>query len=239
MTKYIIRRVIQAIPVLIGITIVVYAILLAAPGRPDGAVRPQPPDDRRAEGRVQEGLGPRPADPDPVLPLDGLLRPRRRGRPRLSERRLHRPDGLAELPAERPVGGATTASSTATSATRSTRASRSATGSPGPPCRRSSWPASRWSSGSSIAIVIGVYAAVKRYSLFDNAATIFAYVGFAMPTFWLGHHADLHLRGPGLKILPVSGMVDIRAVAGLRQRRVLGVLRRSTRSTPSSTSAST
>src|SRR6185369_1197882 len=33
-TKYVIRRVVQAIPVLFGITIVVYAILLAAPGGP-------------------------------------------------------------------------------------------------------------------------------------------------------------------------------------------------------------
>src|SRR3972149_4154075 len=32
MIKYIIRRAVQAIPVLFGITIVVYAILLAAPG---------------------------------------------------------------------------------------------------------------------------------------------------------------------------------------------------------------
>src|SRR3954452_12533954 len=34
MTKYVIRRLLQAIPVLFGITIVVYAILLAAPGGP-------------------------------------------------------------------------------------------------------------------------------------------------------------------------------------------------------------
>ena len=34
MTKYVIRRLIQAIPVLFGITIVVYGILLAAPGGP-------------------------------------------------------------------------------------------------------------------------------------------------------------------------------------------------------------
>ena len=46
MTKYVIRRVIQAIPVLFGITIVVYSILLAAPGRPHGEVRPEPADDR-------------------------------------------------------------------------------------------------------------------------------------------------------------------------------------------------
>ena len=34
MTKFVIRRAIQAIPVLFGITIVVYGILLAAPGGP-------------------------------------------------------------------------------------------------------------------------------------------------------------------------------------------------------------
>ena len=34
MGKYIVRRTIQAIPVLFGITIIVYAILLAAPGGP-------------------------------------------------------------------------------------------------------------------------------------------------------------------------------------------------------------
>ena len=34
MTKFVLRRVLQAIPVLFGITIVVYGILLAAPGGP-------------------------------------------------------------------------------------------------------------------------------------------------------------------------------------------------------------
>ena len=62
--------------------------------------------------------------------------------------------------------------------------------------------------------MIGVYSAIKRYSFFDSAATVFAYVGFAIPTFWLGIMLDLHLRGTGLDILPVSGMVDIAGVAG-------------------------
>src|SRR4026209_2331994 len=34
MTKFVVRRVIQAVPVLIGITIVIYAIMLSAPGGP-------------------------------------------------------------------------------------------------------------------------------------------------------------------------------------------------------------
>src|SRR4051794_17064959 len=36
MTKYVVRRIAQAIPVLFGISIAVYAILLAAPGGPTG-----------------------------------------------------------------------------------------------------------------------------------------------------------------------------------------------------------
>ena len=94
MGKYMIRRIVQAIPVIIGITIVIYAIMLLAPGGPQSEFANNPRMTQRAEGRVHQGLGPRPADPHPVLPLGRLLRPRRRGL------RLHRPDGLAELPAD-------------------------------------------------------------------------------------------------------------------------------------------
>jgi glutathione transport system permease protein len=36
-----------------------------------------------------------------------------------------------------------------------------------------------------IGIVIGVYSAIRQYSLFDHAATTLSFLGFAMPTFWL------------------------------------------------------
>jgi peptide/nickel transport system permease protein len=36
-----------------------------------------------------------------------------------------------------------------------------------------------------IGIVIGVYSAIRQYSLFDHAATSLSFLGFAMPTFWL------------------------------------------------------
>jgi peptide/nickel transport system permease protein len=61
-----------------------------------------------------------------------------------------------------------------------------------------------------VAILIGVYAAVKRYSLFDQVATVFAYVGYAMPTFWLGLMLIFIFSGPGLNILPSSGMTTTR-----------------------------
>ena len=79
MTKFVIRRVLQAIPVLFGITIVVYGILLAAPGGPEAKFANNPRITQEQQGQVHQGLGPRPAHPDPVLPLDGLLQPRGRG----------------------------------------------------------------------------------------------------------------------------------------------------------------
>jgi peptide/nickel transport system permease protein len=59
------------------------------------------------------------------------------------------------------------------------------------------------------AILIGVYSAIRRYSWFDQFATIFAYVGYAIPTFWLGIML-VYIFGTA-RILPVSGIVDIRA----------------------------
>ena len=58
MMKFVLRRALQAIPVLFGITIVVYGILLAAPGRSHGEVRQQPAHHRGAAREVQAGLGP-------------------------------------------------------------------------------------------------------------------------------------------------------------------------------------
>ena len=62
----------------------------------------------------------------------------------------------------------------------------------------------------SFAIVMGVYSAIYRYSKFDNATTVFSYVGFAMPTFWLGIMLIFIFSGPGLNILPAGGMTETR-----------------------------
>ncbi|HXG77602.1 MAG TPA: ABC transporter permease [Gaiellaceae bacterium] len=37
-----------------------------------------------------------------------------------------------------------------------------------------------------IAVLIGVYSALRQYSVFDYAATTFSFVGLATPVFWLG-----------------------------------------------------
>jgi peptide/nickel transport system permease protein len=63
-----------------------------------------------------------------------------------------------------------------------------------------------------IAFLAGVYAAVKRYGKFDSTLTIFNYVGYSLPTFWLGLMLIAFLSVPPLKIFPASGMWDARTV---------------------------
>ena len=63
-----------------------------------------------------------------------------------------------------------------------------------------------------IAFLAGVYAAVKRYGKFDSTLTIFNYVGYSLPTFWLGLMLIAFLSVPPLKIFPASGMWDARTI---------------------------
>jgi peptide/nickel transport system permease protein len=56
-----------------------------------------------------------------------------------------------------------------------------------------------------IAIPIGVLAAVHQDSLFDKATSIFVFIGFAMPTFWLALLLMI-LFGIHLGWLPISGI---------------------------------
>ncbi|MBI4846665.1 MAG: ABC transporter permease [Candidatus Omnitrophica bacterium] len=59
-----------------------------------------------------------------------------------------------------------------------------------------------------IAVPIGVLSAVYQESLFDRAMTVFVFIGFAMPTFWL---ALLLMKffSVTLQLLPVSGITSI------------------------------
>ena len=58
-----------------------------------------------------------------------------------------------------------------------------------------------------IAIPIGVASAVKRDSWFDKGMTIFVFIGFAIPSFWLGLLLMICL-GVNLNWLPISGLHD-------------------------------
>lgn len=69
-----------------------------------------------------------------------------------------------------------------------------------------------------ISIPIGVYAAVRRNSLFDRMANLLAVAGWAIPTVWLGLMLILlfavKFREWGLPYLPVGGQSDLRSGGG-------------------------
>ncbi len=56
-----------------------------------------------------------------------------------------------------------------------------------------------------IAIPIGIMSAVKRNSLFDKSSTVFVFLGFSIPSFWLGLLLMI-LFGVKLGWLPISGI---------------------------------
>ena len=57
----------------------------------------------------------------------------------------------------------------------------------------------------SVAIPIGVYAALRPDGMFDKSTTVFVFVGFAMPTFWLALLCMIFF-GVHLGWLPISGL---------------------------------
>jgi peptide/nickel transport system permease protein len=59
-----------------------------------------------------------------------------------------------------------------------------------------------------IAIPIGVLSATKQYSLFDKLTTVFVFIGFSTPTFWLALILMI-IFGVNLGILPISGIQSI------------------------------
>jgi peptide/nickel transport system permease protein len=62
-----------------------------------------------------------------------------------------------------------------------------------------------------VAIPLGVYSAIKKYSAVDNAVTFLSFIGYSMPTFWLGLILQLALgiyltTWAGTRIFYTSGM---------------------------------
>ena len=202
MAKYVVRRLIQAIPVIIGITIVIYAIMLLAPGGPAQKFgsNPKITQEQRAKFLKAWGL-------DQPIPVQycrwiGACDPNQDGIALLTKSGVPNflPSGL---------GGGTNGMlhgdlgySIDSGENVGDRIGKAAL----PTLLLAGTALITW---ITIAILLGVLAALKPYSLFDKVATIFSYVGFAMPTFWLGLMLIL-IFGASLKILPVSGMVDTR-----------------------------
>ena len=64
-----------------------------------------------------------------------------------------------------------------------------------------------------LALPIGILAAVRRNSLLDKGLTVFVFLGFAMPTFWLALLL-MYFFGVKLGWLPISGLHSLEVEHG-------------------------
>jgi peptide/nickel transport system permease protein len=60
-----------------------------------------------------------------------------------------------------------------------------------------------------IGIILGLLSSLRAYSLFDNAGTVFALLGYSVPVFWLGQMLML-VFALWLGWLPAQGMTSVR-----------------------------
>lgn len=182
MGKYIVRRLVTAVPTLIAISIVLFAIISLAPGDPlaQFAADPRVPEEVKANIRKQLGL----ADPLPVQYA------------RWAASMATGQWGIS-FQSRSPVRALIAQRLPATLAVLGTAFLLSLL----------------------LAIPIGLLSAIRQYSAFDQAATVFAYLGNALPTFVSGLFLII-LFGVRLKWLPFIYRADVEAVglAGLLER---------------------
>ena len=205
MVKYIVRRAIQAIPVLIGISLITYAILLIAPGGPTAkfAQNPKITQAQLAAFEHRWGLD----QPIPIQYCDwlGVC-----GDKALLNFLPGWTITIAGLTINLPGGD--------NGVLHGDFGYSINDGSPVSDVIGQRILPTLILAGTAyiiwlfIAFLSGVYAAVKRYSFFDSALTIFNYVGFSFPTFWLGIMLINIFAVPPLKWFPVGGMWTARTV---------------------------
>jgi peptide/nickel transport system permease protein len=148
-SRYLLRRLLISVPVLLGISVVLFSILALAPGDPFGelALNPNIPPEVRFNLRKQFGLD------DPLVVRYG----------RWLAAMLHGDWGysfVSRLPVQQLI--------------------------------LQRLPTTLFVLGSAyvlallIALPVGILSAMKPYSLFDQVATTFAFVGYSLPTFFTG-----------------------------------------------------
>jgi peptide/nickel transport system permease protein len=206
MAKYIIRRVIQAIPVLIGISLITYFILVIAPGGPLARFSQNPKITQEQIEAFQRRWGL--LDPIPIqyckwLGVCGekpfLINALPGGTLTIGGLTIELPGGdngiLHGDLGYSIVDGRSVVDVIATRILPTFILAGTA-----------------YVIWITIAFLAGVYAAVHRYSFFDGALTIVNYVGYSLPTFWLGIMLISIFAAPPLKLLPVGGMWTARTV---------------------------
>jgi len=172
MIKYITRRLIQIIPVLLGITIISFAVIHLAPGKPtDLMLQMNPKADFEAREKLNQIYGlDKPLYAQYFNWLGKLLR-FDFGRSFIDNRPVARKI-MERLPVTIVINVLALIVILF------------------------------------LSIPIGVKSALRRGSFFDKAATVFVFLGFAAPSFWL---ALLFISFFGVKMgfLPVSGIVSL------------------------------
>jgi len=149
MSRYLVRRVLLAIPTLLVISFVLFAILSLAPGDPMAqfAANPAVPPEVRDNIRRSLGLD----DPWPVRYVKWLVA-------------LSHGDWGFSFGSRIPVWDLIKLRIPSTLAVVGVAYLFSLT----------------------LALPIGIFSAIKQYSLFDHIATTFAFIGFSVPTFFTG-----------------------------------------------------
>lgn len=149
MAKYLLRRLLIAIPTLLLISAVVFGILALAPGDPMAQFALNPAIPESVKERIRESLGLR--DPIPIRYVKWLTAAAQGDLGYSFQSKVPVMDLIWQrLPNTLAVLGVAYLISVL------------------------------------LAIPIGVLSAVKRYSLWDHAATTFAFIGFSIPTFVTG-----------------------------------------------------
>jgi peptide/nickel transport system permease protein len=175
MTKFIIRRILILIPVLIGISFLVYMIMLQAPGGPLAAFGQNPRMTQDQKDRIAAAWG---LNKSPLEQYWSWFTSMLRG------------DWGYSFASRRPVLEEIMSRVPATLLLMLTA----------------------YLIQQAIALPLGMWSALKRYSLTDKIFTALSYIGFSTPTFWLGL-VLVYTFGAGLKWLPTAGITDTREPA--------------------------
>jgi peptide/nickel transport system permease protein len=212
-TRYIVRRLIGVIPTLFVVSLLIYAILLAAPGGPESRFDQNPKMTTQMKDAFRKRWGldqPIPVqycrwvgfcNPDQTSTILGILpTPAAFLGPTGWPNFL--PGGISGADngiLHGDLGFSTTSGSTVTSLIGARI---------GPTAILAGTALIVW---ILLALATGVLAAVKRYGKADTIITVFNYVGFSFPTFWLGLMLII-IFSAQLKMLPAGGMWDSRTV---------------------------
>jgi len=181
MSRYLVRRLLEAVPLLLGVTVAVFIVLQLLPGGPLAAYEGDPTLTTSDIASLRDHFGMNEAIPIRYLRWLGAV--------------LHGDFGYSLI-------------------THQTVASAIADRLPNTLLLQGL----AFLVTLAIAFPVGVVSAVRQYSWLDHLATLFAFAGHAVPTFWSGLLAIIvfavQFKALGLPSLPASGMTTLGAPSG-------------------------